>query len=438
MIVWAYLIGRTPSTASISAMLWNEQSLVDYVPWELWQVLLLRADEDLKEVAQATNSFDAEEFATTFESIEEIIVYQNSQNELPINLLFIQWDDSFDITTLEELGLIAEWEDYEARELSQNTIVYSDTAGLAWYDSHTTRLVDQNDTEKFLTAYNEWDYNAWFFSTPEWVEQLWWYSALVAWNLESTYLLSSLNTTTPQWQLILQMKEDAIAPAQWDFEPQLQEYYNGSLFYLELQAIKDFLGIDESQIQTFLPFVAGSAWIPLPSPDGITDLLWKNLAITLQPSSTSPLGLQASLIVAGSEHFETLQVVYPILEDLIKQNVPLIASWVTLETVTTDTTITTLLPAWEVSLPVLSLSSDAITTQLTIFWSISSPQEWVANSIAIKENTIAVFGRDSSLLGQLVWGALPAWVQSWTLEGSITVDDSQDQIIVHFLQTTNE
>lgn len=432
---WAYLINQDSSNTTLSAILGNEQTLLDYVPGELWQVLVLKADDDLKQVAQATNSFDTEQFASVFNSVEKIIVYQNAQNDLPVNLLFIEWDDTFDISVLEELWLVAEGEDFEARELNDSMIVYADTWGLDRYDTTTSRFVDQSLANQFIKEYNEWDYNAWFFSTPEWIEELGWYSALVAWNLESTYLLSSLNATTPQWKLILQMKNGTIATPTGTFEPQLEEYYSNSLFYLELQAIKDFLWIDESQIQTFLPFVAGTAWIPLPSPDGISNLLWANLAVVLQPSTSSPLGIQASLIVQWNEHFQTLQVVYPYLQQLITQNLPLIASWATLETINTTDSITTALPMWDESLPVLSLTTTNDTTQLTILWSSSTPQT-TANNDVVADNAVAVFGRDSTLLGQLVGGTLPAWVQSWTLNGSIIVNDAQDQIIVNFLQTT--
>jgi hypothetical protein len=53
-------------------------------------VLVLQADADLKEVAQATNSFDSETFGAVFDTLETVIVYQNAENDVPVNLLFLE------------------------------------------------------------------------------------------------------------------------------------------------------------------------------------------------------------------------------------------------------------------------------------------------------------------------------------------------------------
>lgn len=436
--VWAYFIHTNPSLHSVSSLFWDEETLLRYIPWELGQVLILQADENLKQVAQATNSFDAESFEKVFDTIEQVVVYQYIQDDNEsVNLLFVQWDEAFDITTVEELGLIAQWDDFEVRELWNNIVLYSDKPWIDWYDSSTSRFSELDISKQFLDEFIKWEYNAWFFSTPEWVEQLWWYGQLVASNLESTYLLSSLNTTTPNGQLILQMKKNVIAPAQWDFSPMLQWYTNSSLFYLELQAIRDFLGIDESQINTFLPFVAWSAWIPLPSPNGITQLLSNNIGIIIGSSSSSPLGVQASLVIDWTQHYETLKTFYPFLEELIIQNLPLIASWTTLTTNETESSISSSLPAWELLLPILSLSTDADTTQLTLLWDmLPNNRTWRDDAVELQENTIALFWRDSSLLGEIVWWVIPEWVEAWTLQWSIIVDDSADRIVVQFLQET--
>lgn len=440
VIVWifAYLIGSEPSSWSVSSIFQWEKLLIEYVPWELWQVLVLQADKDLKEVAQATNSFDSETFGAVFDTLETVIVYQNTQNNVPVNLLFLEWNEKFDISQIEALGLLVEWENYEARELSDSVVVYADREGLDRYETQKTSLIDIDEAKEFLESLENDSYNAGFFSTPAWITQLWWYSELLASNLESTYLLSSLNTASPAWKLILQMKEGTIPESQGIFQPALWWYYSNALFYLELQAVKNLLGINESQIQMFLPFVAGSAGIPLPSPDGITKLLWDNLAVIITPSTTSPLWLQASLIVDGVDHYETLKPLYPLLEQLVWENLPLIGSEWGLETTANDNQIVSSLSLWDAQLPVLSLTKTDTSTQLSILWSPILPSNNTSDISIPSDNTIAVFGRDSSLLWQLIWWIVPWGVESWKLNGIITANEDTDKIILEFTQTPND
>lgn len=440
IIVWAlaYLIGNNQSSWNISSIFQWEKSLIAYVPWELWQVLVLQADEDLKEVAQATNSFDSETFGAVFDTLETVIVYQNAENEVPVNLLFLEWNEQFDISQIEALGLLAEWEDYEARELSDDIVVYADRWGLEWYESQTTSLVDVEEADQFLLSLEDTSYNAWFFSTPAWITQLWWYSALLASNLESTYLLSSLNTTSPTWRLILQMKEDTIPESQSAFEPVLWWYYSDALFYLELQAVKNLLGIDEAQIQTFLPFIAWSAGIPLPSPDGITKLLWDNLALIITPSLNSPVWLQASLIMNSEDHYETLKPLYPLLEQLVWENLPLLGSGWSLTTSADDNQMVSSLWLWDSQLPVLSLTKTSTSTQLSLLWSPLEVSDDILDTTTASDDTVAVFGWDSSLLWQLMWWIVPWGVQSGKLNGVITADDDTDQIVLSFTQTPSD
>jgi hypothetical protein len=370
--------------------------------------------------------------------LETVIVYQNAENDVPVNLLFLEWNEQFDISQIEALGLLAEWEDYEARELSDDIVVYANRWWLDRYEAQKTSLVDVEQAQQFLKILEDETYNAGFFSTPAGITQLWWYSELLASNLESTYLLSSLNTASPTWKLVLQMKEGTIPESQGIFEPALWWYYSDALFYLELQAVKNLLGISESQIQTFLPFVAGSAGIPLPSPDGITELLSDNLALVITPSVSSPLWLQASLIVDGIDHYETLKPLYPLLEQLIWENLPLIGSGWSLATTTNDNQIVSSLWLWDSQLPVLSLTKTDTSTQLSILWSPIKPSTNLPEGEASSDDTVAVFGRDSSLLWQLIWWIVPWGVQSWKLNGIITADDDNDQIVLEFTQTPND
>lgn len=443
-IVWivivglgAYMLWTNYSGELFGWILWTT-SLMSYVPGIQGQVLILKGNENMQEVIQTTNQLTDPQQVAVIESIEEVIVYQAETDTQPVNLLFVEWDDTFNFQALQELWLVDQWQDYVIEKLWNNQYVYTDTMGLAWYQSvpKTDRFASTAYASSFLEEFETWTYNAWFFSTPEWVDQLGGMSAVLASNLQSVYLLSTLDIETPSWSLVLQMNDGTVSSSSTTFAPTLQQYTTQSLFFLELQALQDFLGIEPNQIQSVLPFALQGTGIPLPTPDQLESLIQSTIAITIQPSLTSPLGVQVGLIIDGDEQYDTLKTLYPFVEQLVSTNLAQMGTGTTIETFEEEMTTRSVATLAGSEFGVLSLVVSDETTQLILFGETLNKTDLV-EPVDTPDWTVAVFGWDSWLLNQLLGWTLPTGVQTWTLKWTIQVDSSNDQIVIWFEQKSD-
>jgi hypothetical protein len=163
------------------------------------------------------------------------------------------------------------------------------------------------------------------------------------------------------------MNDGTVSSSSTTFAPTLQQYTTQSLFFLELQALQDFLGIEPNQIQSVLPFALQGTGIPLPTPDQLESLIQSTIAITIQPSLTSPLGVQVGLIIDGDEQYDTLKTLYPFVEQLVSTNLAQMGTGTTIETFEEEMTTRSVATLAGSEFGVLSLVVSDETTQLILF-----------------------------------------------------------------------
>lgn len=454
---------------------WVSKVFAEHIPDAYDQLVYLRFDNDLKEIARETNNFiDDQTFWVMIETLQSVVVFQWMNWQMPVSLIFFQWTSEFSIDQVETFGLLATWSEYEYIELDENMWVYWDITSLNWFEEYAWGVIDNTPGWEAFTSELSRDHNAWFLSSSlsQDAADLWWWAIVSQFSslLEYTYVVSSMRKEKPQWKVVLQLADQTLTGPVTTLQPEiLSSLWGNPLMYLEADNLLWLLSLERSELETMLPMVLWQRWtqqgVVFSNADTnrLLDALEGNIAIVALPSPMSPLQLSLHVIFDDPEMFTLLEKLTPLVESTAW---PLLfGSWAAwFEKNTMANTITYSLPlgwegmfdAWDApwagiedlpnapsSLPIFSLnrSSDFASIDLFSVESAFSDSTWWADlidSVTIPDNTKILFWWDSWLMKDSVLGWL--WVDTWdslfstwSLQWSLSVHPDQQQVQIDFI-----
>lgn len=208
------------------------------------------------------------------------------------NLLFLQ-GGSIDISELQSLGLLANAEEYQAHQLTDNIWVYGSPTSLSWQDNTLYTLQDNSYLQEFFQKFSAGGYNIGVVTYPSTEQHM--LMGQFTDKLLYTAVMTSLGATTTG-SLYLQFSDDVVANLQTDFIPQFAKYVDDdTILYLETTQLLSFLGIEREQFLSIVPVLLGkygTAYDALLTQDDYLRLyqtLNSNMGILLKTSEQSAL-----------------------------------------------------------------------------------------------------------------------------------------------------
>ncbi len=476
--VYAFLFSWSQSLSFPSLFTWSQGfALERVVPWSYDQILYLRVDNDLREVALQSNQLvDAQSFASLIDTLEELVVFQKVDYDAlqSYSLIFMQWNEGFSINQIEAFGLLAWDEWFDSRNLWGNKWVYGDLASLAWYDAYVSDILrDDAWWMWFKKAFKKANYNAWFLSTSVSPESNNLLLHQFADALQYTFAVSALSLNRPLWKVVLQFAEQTVSSSVSQFTSSLvSRLTDTSLLYVEMQNILSILSIDQQELSLLLPALLWQwwpsigVWFENADVERLIDVLRWNIWFVVVPSLSSPVQVWAYLILDNPEVYDTLLKFAPALTNLWWSL--LFQPWDQVDIISESTHNRVQYAiemwwlfdfdqddeAWELlwltqedrelfwslptRYPLLGMEQLSDSVVVSLFTEDSLPLNWnFTDHYPIHNDTKALFWFDAWLISQTFWwdvaNASDVLFADWSLQWSLRVDAGAQQVILEFV-----
>ena len=427
----------------------SEQDIFSYAPASFDQFIYIQVGDEMED---ALANMQWVQYGSGLqqlaERVEQLLITQLSTDTQVHSLLFLEGDE-IDIDELQQLGLITWWEEFRTEQLSDRIWMYGPQETFDRYSMNKKWLRDQELVDDFLRQFQAGNYNIGFVSTPLSQEGL----PVVqqfSQQLEHSIFMTRLSPEATIGNLSLQFTDGVINANDTTFSPLLSSYASQeSIVYLEMQDILWFFGIEKEQFLGLLPVLLGqygSAYGALLSQDDyatLYDSLEKNIALVVEPSTTSMLGMSVHLVFAHADMYGVLSGLGP----LWKSTIEWFLGTGSVQETTTETSVSytasnPLLTAGE-AMVVASMQQQDGATVLSIFGDVLAPSGQEISLPVYDDDTSMVFMVDNTKLQELnsyqplvgevdLAGASTNAFQQWIILGDIQADAERNQIVVSF------
>lgn len=448
----AYLFSPKSPFQWLHEIIVPPKTTLSFIPGVFDQVLILDVDNELREVAAASNDLEEQDsFTKLLGTLREVVVYQSTTPDAIHNVLIFEWEEGFSIERVVEMGLLANDASYEYEKLTDNIWVYGDSASIRYVKNlwEQARAMDSEAFQRFNAARRAGGYNVWFFSRPNPQGETNPIALQFADRLQYTSLLSHINLESPSGRLLMQFDDGTIIQSSNSLNSTIIKRLNKQpWFFLEVSDILSVAGIDKDQINVYAPLllaqVGASSDINAQDMQALADALEGNIAVLLTPSVLSPIQLGWHIIFDDEKAFNALSKLTPAFKWLID----LITWWAGLmdveESISASEVIysvTTGTGDAALSFPLITMTKQQGTTILSILTQtdVTLSESWVIDLPSFTNKTRMFFGWDAGLLQQNFLQAqigqgetAQQLFQSGKIQGIVDLVPSEQQVQIEF------
>ncbi len=437
------------STATLSA----KDNIFALLPSNFDQLLYFSFDDELREAMQQIElSGDNQWFESLATSVDQLMVIQSTSEDNSLSLMFLVNDAPIDIKALQDAGVIVADPSYVTTQLGTNVWLYWDAVSVNAYEAEQKKwaILSEKWFGDWVTQMRSNQYNVGMFSYAQVTPTTPSLAAQLAQSLRWTTVASHLWKENAFGQVIMQFSGDVIPEPTEAFTPKFYSTSSsGAVAYFELTNILDLFGIDQEQFTALAPLLFSQKWWAaysalLSNEDYIQlyDTLRDHIAISVEPTTGSLIGLGAQFTFADGGLFPVLKSLGPVRKSMI--------GWasgaVQVQERTIGNTVTYSSPEIPFSLfgQSIQLSHDDSTTTLAIGIPASSNSDQPSTDLlSYTDNTILAFIIDTKQLqnamnmaqgvaGQVDQLGVGKYLQRGKIAWNLSADGENDQLELSF------